>query len=135
VPAEAKTYDVYVKLIPPDGQDIDTTDNIVSANVGYTDVAVEKIYITENLDKRDVHIEVRNKRSIPVNNVTVNFRENDFNGPIFSQRMIDNLAMNEAFVMSQQFDVDDVDFINGSKTVYAEVYSSAQEYNIDNNYG
>jgi hypothetical protein len=133
VPSVASVYDIYVKVVPLNATDFSLEDNKAAVKVGYTDIVLSKMYVESGMDKRNIIAEVRNNSPIPAGSITVNFRENDAKGSILASRTISELGINEVVKVNYQLDVDNIAFVDGSKTIYAEITCGQEEYNTGNN--
>lgn len=125
--------DIFVKISPINGQDVDETDNVKSVKIGFTDISIDGLKLEDVGSRRVLSGTVKNNSAVKAENVNLKIRLGAEDGIILSNHDIGTLEPNGTKNFVYESDANSTVFTDGLQRLYIQLATSSVESNTSNN--
>lgn len=133
-PKEARKYNLYLKVLVNDNDDIDMTDNIIYADMGYCDIMIEKLTVMGNEDSKTLVVTIKNTSVIPAKDVKLFGREDSESGKIITEKGLFTVNAGGKQQILCSINTKDIKFDkDGVKIIHILTTTSSEERYTSNN--
>ena len=133
IPKEAKKYDCSVKVSLVDVEENNLDDNEVEFSIGYSDVSLDRLYISNVDEKTMLNMIITNNSDINPDTIEIVVKEGDKDGNVLLSKVINN-EDKEEYIESMELDVENMIFdVNREKVLYVEISTDKKEKYLYNN--
>ncbi|MDP4181799.1 MAG: hypothetical protein Q8942_11985, partial [Bacillota bacterium] len=133
-PKEARKYDLYLEVVVDDDADIDMTDNIIYADIGYCDITIDKLTVMGNEDSKTLVVTVKNTSNINANDVMISGKEDSVSGKEIFHKGPFVIKAGQQQQILYAINTKDMEYDkDGVKIIYLTLTTSSEERYTSNN--